>query len=532
MYKASEHHGPVVYPPAPEAARVTTTQQHDQPRVAHDKRDKRLFTLSIKLVAYASAVIVVLLFLGITATNLFLAKSYYQGSEDGGLSQRLEDKTKSVVAQLALLQQIVDHVAHQPTTQDILEYQDTLRAQNWALQMRRFLPQALGVAVLANNGTILGEPYSPQLGAQCLTDLARLSQGEHVPTPAVHRDNGTTSHFDLTTPVKDEADNQLGMLFVSFDLSIFQDIIRDATASNQFLVLNDGQGLVIAQQNHLNEERHIRKHTSGIPGTGWTMTLTESSEKPLPSFLSLTIFNISAFLLTVGVIGFLVRYAMCSLGRDFNQVKTLLAGLVEGGATTGEATRPHLRETAQLLPTINTIQQDIAKQRDLLERVQLNDELTGLPNRRQFQTEFTRAYDFARRGTPVCVVLLHIEGLQHLTQEQSEQVIKVFSKTLREHSRKIDHLSRLDDTRFALLLFGMKVESTKPCLERLQQRFHSFQTQHPAITPEQVCSLRIGYTHIHAHRDGNANGVLKRTEEALERAQQAQKSEDGFIIEA
>lgn len=526
MYQASEHRGPVVSvasrKPAPESE-AAAIRDDEAPR--HGPR-RLLGRLPIKFLAYASAVIIIALFLAVTAANLILTKSYYQGSENDGIAQRLADKAETIEAQLAFLQQIVNHVAVQPTTQDILEYKDVTSAQAWALQMRRFVPQAMGVALLTDSGTILGAPAEQPLSPQSLTDLAKLSQQETVSQPPVHRSSPETTHFDLVAPVLDEAGNPMGMLFVSFGLDTLQPLLNNSTNSGQSLVLRDGQGNVIGRHSRLQEGTKTRNLQLPVGDTDWQLDLTEDASKSLPSFLSLSIFNISAFLLIVGTIAFMVRYAMCSLNTDFTQIKSLLNHLAEGEALEEELTTPQLRETAEILPAISHIRRDLDKKQQLLESQQLNDELTGLPNRRQFNLDFARAYDFARRGTPVCVTLLQLDGMEHLNAKQTQQVVKLLAKTLKSCARKIDHVARLEQGQFALLLFGMSAEGVMPCLERLQQTFRELQTQHPAISSNQVCSLSCGYTLIHPHRDNNAAEVLKRTESALAEARNA----DGLHI--
>ena len=112
MYQASEHSGPVVY----------STDQRPQPEPVRR-------ALSIKLIAYGSAIFIVSLFLAITVTNLILAKSHYQSSNHDGISLQLTNKAHAIEAQLALFGQIASSVARQPTTQDILETNDEIAAK-------------------------------------------------------------------------------------------------------------------------------------------------------------------------------------------------------------------------------------------------------------------------------------------------------------------------------------------------------------------------------------------------------------------
>lgn len=529
MFHTNEHSGPVVYVTEQPNSASQPASETDASSPVGTERKSLFGAFSVKFIAYTSAIVIVTLFLSITATNLFLAKTYYQGSEDNGLAQRLADKAHTLESQLAFFQEIVNHVAKQPTTQDILEHNDETNAQTWALQMRRFLPQAMGVALLSTSGKIMGAPADTQLGPQSLTDLARLSSGEQIKMPPVHRLTPATSHFDLVAPVLDDTDTPLGMVFVNFGLSTLRPLLQGNTNNGQKLVLRDGNGNIITQHDRLRDPDSLQKSTINLTNSDWQLTLTESADRSLPSFLSLAVFNASALLLTVGIIAFMVRYALRSLGTDFSQIKTLLNRLAEGEPLAEEFATPQLRETAEILPAISHIQRDIDKKQQLLKTQQLSNEITNLPNRRQFNIEFARAYDFARRGTAVCVVRIHVQNLDKLNDKQKTQVLKLLGATLKEHARKVDHIAHLDNDQFAMLMFGMTSEGATPCLERLHKSFLGKQAQHPAIPDTLICSLHCGYTLIHPHRDNSAAEVLKRTEAALT---EAQESEQRCIIAA
>lgn len=513
MYQASEDRGPAVY---------TNSKPLPQPEAVPR-------TLSIKVIAYASAIIIVCLFLAITAANLILTKGHYQEVTREDTSTSLTSEAKTIETQLAVFNQIVQHMAEQPATVNILIQDNIQASQAWALQMRRFLPQASGVALLTSDGGILGQPAGGKITPECLTDMAKISQHETIMRPPVHQHDASTSHFDLTAPVKDQTNHVLGLLFVSFDLSILKPLIDMSDIDNSRLTLTDGYGNTMVRWDRLKNPSHVQKSRVAIAGSDWTLNLLEASKNSLASFLSLAIFNISAILLTVGVIAFLVRFMMRAMGMDFQQVKTLLNSLAEGQPLEEELPTPRLRETAEVYPAISHIHKTIDKKQQLLEHQELRDKLTGLSNRRQFNIEFARAYDFARRGTPVCVVLMHLSGLDALNPSQVGQVVKILGKTLKEHARRVDHAARLDQADFALLMFGASPEGTTPCLERICRSFRKYQVEHPAIPEKLACSLNCGYTRIHAHRDSNAAQVLKRAETALAEAKQ---SPDHHIISA
>jgi diguanylate cyclase (GGDEF)-like protein len=484
--------------------------------------------LSIKVIAYASAVIIITLFLAITATNLILAKSYYRPVDNVETSKHLKYTAQIIEEQLAFFQNILQNIAIQPTTQDLLEFSDELNAERWAIQVRRFLPQAIGVALLSNTGKILGEPASQRLGPMCITDLAKLSQGEAVPTPPVHREIADLAHFDLTAPVYDDIGNQLGLLFISFSLDTVRKTLKHSLSSGQELTLFDGEQKIIAHVGQLQEGDNTLEATHLINNSQWQLKLEETPESSLPSFLSLVIFNISALLLTIGVTGFLVRYARASVDTDFQQIKEHL-DRVSQGSQAHDPINPKLRETTQILPLLENIQRDMFQQKEKIATFDVTDDLTGLPNRRQFEAEFQRAYDFARRDLSVCIVMMSLDFPENISEEHKRRIVKLLAKTLGEFSRKIDMAARLEEDQFALVLFGMGIKGAMPCLERLRESFYSRQGHHPSLPKESASELRCGYTMINTHRDNDADEVLNRAYQALA---QAEAGEGAGIVAA
>ena len=511
MFQANEHSGPVVYSTSQQPLRLPARQIR-----------------SIKLIAYGSAIIIFLLFLAITATNLMLARGHYQTSS-GNTPSRLADTARAIESQLAIYRQIVQQMAVQPSTQNILENNDVPGSLTWAMQMRRFLPQVTGIALITPKGKILGEPSGAALTPQCRTDMTKLSKNEPLLTPAVHQESSGIAHFDLTAPVLNSAEKPTGMLFVSINLESLKPLIQMSAGPESRISLHDGDGNTILKEGSVDDLSTATQRQVKLAGTSWTLSLLEPARGSVASYFGLVVFNIAAILLTVGVIALLVRYTMRSMGRDFDQVKSILNDLASGEPVGDTLPTPRLRETAEVLPAITHIHRTLDKKQQLLEHQVLSDGLTGLANRRQFNIEFARAYDFARRGTPVCVVLMRLKGLENLSKSQVSQVVKILACTLKEHSRRVDHAARLDTDHFALLMFGASPEGTTPCLERVCRSFRKHQEEHPAIPNGKICSMRLGYTRIHAHRDGNAAEVLKRAEAALD---EAENSADRHIISA
>ncbi len=501
MYQSPEHGGPAI-----------SASPKDSFTIPAHK------TLSVKTRTYLGAVLVIALFLTISAINLNLARLYYQPQGDNNLSLRLQAKAQLIENRLSYLHELIGHIARQPTTQDLLALSDIASAQRWALQIRRFLPRASGVALLDGSGNILGEPISQQLGPRCLSDLRQLSLGNHVKSPPVHQEGPQLAHFDLTTPVLDEADNTLGLLFVSIGLDKLQALLRDNSHNGQQFTLRDGHDDVITQWGHVATD--ITTHSASLPirHSNWQLQLTEAAPSHTsPGFISLVIFNISAFLLIVGSLALLIRRHTRRIEGDFQQVRNYIEQLASGRAD-AEPPSPGLSEAACILPALSDIRHNLGTQQQQLLRQNRTDPLTGLANHRRFNIEFARAYDFARRNIPVCVIRIRLNGINTLPKEIAHRTVKLLTHALLQVSRKVDLAARLGDDQFALLLIGTKRNGIEPCLQRLRDSFYNQQHKHLDITDGTTCTLHCGYTLIHRHRDNDPGQVLARAEQALREA--------------
>ncbi|MFV2056583.1 MAG: hypothetical protein ACC707_08955, partial [Thiohalomonadales bacterium] len=134
-----------------------------------------------------TATVIISLLLISAIVNLLLVRSHYQNYENEQIREQLENKALILGKQLRLYKQVIANVASETSTRDFLIFSDSVGAHTWALQMRKYLPQSIGVALLSTNGTVLGDPVTLRLGPQCLTDLTRLTQDEEIAHPPIHR---------------------------------------------------------------------------------------------------------------------------------------------------------------------------------------------------------------------------------------------------------------------------------------------------------------------------------------------------------
>ncbi len=89
------------------------------------------------------------------------------------------------------------------------------------------------------------------------------------------------------------------------------------------------------------------------------------------------------------------------------------------------------------------------------------DPLTGLPNRRFWDEEVDRTLSLAgRHGTPVCVVVLDVNGLKQVNDKQGHQagdaLLRDAALSWRAQLRAEDLLARLGGDEFGVLVPGLR----------------------------------------------------------------------------
>jgi diguanylate cyclase (GGDEF)-like protein len=108
-----------------------------------------------------------------------------------------------------------------------------------------------------------------------------------------------------------------------------------------------------------------------------------------------------------------------------------------------------------------------------LQAAALTDELTGLPNRRAWEEQFTREVNRARRsGTEVCVAVLDLDRFKSYNDSHGhragDRLLQEASAAWRDHLRVGDVLARYGGEEFTILLPGCAPEDATALIERLR----------------------------------------------------------------
>ncbi|GIF17036.1 GGDEF domain-containing protein [Actinoplanes teichomyceticus] len=114
------------------------------------------------------------------------------------------------------------------------------------------------------------------------------------------------------------------------------------------------------------------------------------------------------------------------------------------------------------------------RQTERVRELAVTDELTGLPNRRAWNTELPRAVERARRtGVPLTVAVVDIDHFKRFNDAYGhpagDRLLKEAAAAWQEQLRSVDHLARYGGEEFVLMLPDAAVEQGGAILDRMRR---------------------------------------------------------------
>lgn len=152
----------------------------------------------------------------------------------------------------------------------------------------------------------------------------------------------------------------------------------------------------------------------------------------------------------------------------------------------------------------------------------LSDALTGLANRRAFDTELSRRLAQQRRqGTPLCLQIIDIDQFKSFNDNfghlLGDVILKEIAKSLAATAREMDTVCRLGGDEFAVIFLGSDLEEAS----RAAERFRTAISDHPIHYEGQEHALTISIGVAEAQPDDDAVSLIKRADSALYAAKEA-----------
>ena len=183
------------------------------------------------------------------------------------------------------------------------------------------------------------------------------------------------------------------------------------------------------------------------------------------------------------------------------------------------------------LPLIVTVGTQTGQLRDTLkatrwqlqqfEEQAIRDELTGLVNRRQLQTELDAAIARANRyGIPFCVCLIDVDHFKDINDRHGHLVgdllLREFARVASDSIRDSDVIGRYGGDEFMHILPDTDLKGAVMHAERLRVYAHFMDL--PGVLPPHAISLSIGVAQFNPGEDVTA--LIERSNTALYRAKE------------
>ena len=159
------------------------------------------------------------------------------------------------------------------------------------------------------------------------------------------------------------------------------------------------------------------------------------------------------------------------------------------------------------------------------------DALTGLYNRREFESGMVREMERARRmRVPLSLAIIDIDFFKRINDQHGHDigdvVLRQVAQALKSHIRKSDLLARIGGEEFALVMLGTQPPGAWVVLERLRLAVAALRM--PAGAQEIGCTISIGMTD---RVDGDVDWPMlyKRADQALYAAKEGGRNR---VVEA
>ncbi len=169
--------------------------------------------------------------------------------------------------------------------------------------------------------------------------------------------------------------------------------------------------------------------------------------------------------------------------------------------------------------------------RSRLQREASTDSLTGLNNRREFESGMVREMERARRmGVPLSLAIIDIDFFKRINDrhghDAGDAVLREVSQTLFAHIRKSDLLARIGGEEFALVMLGTQPPGAWVVLERLRAAIEALRI--PTGGEIVSCTISMGMTdRVASDRDWAT--LYKRADTALYAAKEGGRNR---VVEA
>jgi diguanylate cyclase (GGDEF)-like protein len=187
-----------------------------------------------------------------------------------------------------------------------------------------------------------------------------------------------------------------------------------------------------------------------------------------------------------------------------------LAALVVVSTRVSDLMARGLREREQQLRAVNV----------RLEELSQRDPLTQLFNRRHFVHRATEELGRVRRGHPMVLLMMDLDGFKHINDEQGhlagDDLLRKIARVIEESTRSVDIVGRFGGDEFVAMLPDTDMEQAGIVAERLVATVRDVGTE---ADPKRPVTISIGLTA--ARPEDDVTVLINAADDAAYRAKQA-----------
>ncbi len=176
-----------------------------------------------------------------------------------------------------------------------------------------------------------------------------------------------------------------------------------------------------------------------------------------------------------------------------------------------------------------SVEQQLRESRSVIEQLTREDDLTGIPNRRDYELRVAEAWPRARQlGQPMCLLVADLDHFKHVNDRHGhvagDACLRHFAQLLREHFRRAgDHPARLGGEEFVVLMLDCDPADAQAHAEQFRARVEATPCGVEGQPIGLTVSLGLGCADL--ARDADPAAWLKRVDAACYAAKHAGRNQ-------
>jgi len=163
---------------------------------------------------------------------------------------------------------------------------------------------------------------------------------------------------------------------------------------------------------------------------------------------------------------------------------------------------------------------------ETLENLSIKDHLTGLYNRRYFNTKIDELLNLAKRsGTYLTLMMLDVDRFKSINDNFGHLAGDYFLKDIGERitqelSRSTDFVSRFGGDEFAIILYDTSPEGARMIAEKIKEAVEDISVRSDFSSWEVKTTISMGLCSVIPEKNISSREIISATDDALYKAKQ------------